>query len=146
METLLPALFALAGSLIGGVATGFGGWLTERSRLQAEQHAHEVARREELYRDFIIIASKVHGEALLSNDPAVPDLVNLHAAVSRMRVVSPPKLVASAEAVTRSAMIAFSLPPKSVAEVKDLIKRGMLVDPLRAFSELAREDLQSGRL
>jgi hypothetical protein len=60
----LSALSALAGSVVGGVTSGIGGWLNQRSQARAGQRAHEVSRREELCKDFIIAASKAYGEAL----------------------------------------------------------------------------------
>jgi hypothetical protein len=42
----LTALSALAGSIVGGVTSGFGGWLNQRSQARSGQRAHEVHRRE----------------------------------------------------------------------------------------------------
>jgi len=65
----------LAGSLVGGLTSGIGGWLNQRSQTRAGQRAHDILRREELYKDFIVAASKAYGEAIVSNEPQIQDLV-----------------------------------------------------------------------
>jgi hypothetical protein len=48
----MSALSALAGSAIGGLTSGVTTWLNQRSLARAGQLAHELSRRQELYRDF----------------------------------------------------------------------------------------------
>jgi hypothetical protein len=60
----VSALSALAGSVIGGVTSTSVTWLTQRAQARSGQLAHEFTRREELYRDFIVAASKTYGDAL----------------------------------------------------------------------------------
>lgn len=62
----ISALSALAGSVVGGLTSGIATWLNQRSQVRAGQIAHEVARRQDLYRDFIIQASKSYAEALVT--------------------------------------------------------------------------------
>src|SRR5882762_2478158 len=95
----LSALFALAGSVIGGLTSGVTTWLGLRVQARTGQLALEMSRRDNLYRDFIIAASKAYGNALLSNETEMPQLIALYAMVSRMRVLSSPGTVASAEKV-----------------------------------------------
>jgi hypothetical protein len=54
----ISALSALAGSVIGGFTSSGTTWLTQRAQMRAGQLAREMSRREDLYRDFIIAASK----------------------------------------------------------------------------------------
>lgn len=48
--------------------------------------AHDLARREDLVRDFIIAASKTYGDAVGNNEPKMPEIVDLYARVNRMHV------------------------------------------------------------
>jgi len=52
------ALSALAGSVIGSMTSTGMTWVTQRAKARSGQLAHEFTRREELYRDFIVAASK----------------------------------------------------------------------------------------
>ena len=46
---------ALAGSVIGGFTSGVTNWLTQQiNQARAERLTHDLSRREELYRDFIL--------------------------------------------------------------------------------------------
>ena len=49
--------------------------------------AHDLARREDLIRDFIIAASKTYGDAIINSDPKMPEIVDLYAMVNRLRVL-----------------------------------------------------------
>ena len=98
----LSAFSALAGSIVGGLTSGVTNWLTLRSQERAGQFAREMSRRDDLYKDFIVAASKVYGDALISNEPHLQELVTLYAMISRMRLLSSPQTVARAENVVRA--------------------------------------------
>jgi hypothetical protein len=65
----ISAISALAGSVIGGLTTGFTTLVSQRSQARAGMVAHDLARREDLVRDFIIAASKTYGDAISNNEP-----------------------------------------------------------------------------
>src|SRR5271165_3571855 len=86
----LSALSALAGSVVGGLTTGLSTWISQSVSAEASLLSSHLARREELFRDFVISASRVYGEALTSNDPKIPELVELYSLLSRMRILCRP--------------------------------------------------------
>ena len=67
----LSALSALAGSGVGGLTSGITTWLGLRAQAKAGQLAREMSRRHDLYKDFIVTASKAYGGALLSEEPQI---------------------------------------------------------------------------
>ena len=137
----LSAISALAGSVIGGLTTGFTTWLSQRSQARAGMIAHDLARREDLIRDFILAASKTYGDAIANSDPKMPELVDLYAMISRMRVLNMPRSVVCADNVMRSIVDTYFAPNRTVADLRELVKTGGGVDPLRDFAEAAREEL-----
>jgi hypothetical protein len=137
----ISALSALAGSVIGGLTSTSLTWLQQRAQARSGRLAHELERREDLYRDFIIAASKTYGEALVSSEPQLPDLIALYAMISRMRVLSAPRTVATADKVMLSIIDAYFAPNRSIRELRDLIKSGAQIDPLKKFGEAAREEV-----
>jgi hypothetical protein len=139
--TFVPALYALAGSVIGGLTTGGTSWLTQRAQARAGQLANEVLRRADLYRDFIVAASKCYGDALVTSEPQIPDLVGLYAMTSRMRVLSTSRIIARGDNIMLTIVDAYSAPNKSGQEVRELIKQGTGIDLLKEFSEVAREEM-----
>jgi hypothetical protein len=59
-----------------------------------------------------------------------------------MRVVSTPRVIACADRIMLGIIDTFFSPNKSVRELGDLIKDGVPIDPLKEFSEIAREELR----
>jgi hypothetical protein len=137
----ISALSALAGSVIGGMTSGITTWLNQRSQLRSNQIAHDISRREELYKEFILAASNAYGEAVMTNEPHIPDIIALYAMVSRMRAFSLPRTVTRAEQVMLTTIETYALPNKSIPELSELMKDGTGVDPLKDFAESVRAEL-----
>ena len=57
----LSTLSALAGSVVGGLTSGVATWLSRRAQARESQLAREMARRDDLYKEFIAAASKAYG-------------------------------------------------------------------------------------
>jgi hypothetical protein len=139
----LSALAALAGSVVGGLTSGVTTWVTQRAQARAGRLAHEMSRREDLFRDFIVAASKAYGEALLSSEPQIQEIVGLYAMISRMRILCLPRTVASADKIMLTTIDTYFAPNKTIRELNDVIKSGEGIDPLKEFSEAAREELRA---
>jgi hypothetical protein len=138
----ISAISALAGSVIGGLTSGFTTWLSQRSQARAGMVAHDLARREDLVRDFIIAASKAYGDAIVNSEPKMPELVDLYAMVSRMRVLGMTKTTACADLVMHSIVETYFTPNRTLADLRELTRTGKGIDPLKDFSTAAREELQ----
>jgi hypothetical protein len=138
----VSAMAALVGSVVGGLTSSGTTWLSQRAQARAGQMAHEMELREDLYRDFIIAASKAYGDALLNSEPQIAELVSLYAMISRMRIVSLPHTIACADKIMLTIIDTYFSPNQSVRELRDLISIGAGIDPLRDFSEVAREEMR----
>jgi hypothetical protein len=138
----ISALSALAGSMIGGLTSGITTWMNQRSQTRAGQIAHEVARRQELYKDFIIAASRAYAEALVTSEPKIEELISLYAMISRMRALSSSDVVTCAEQALLETTKAYFEPNRTVPELRELIKSGTGVDPLKNFAEAVREEFR----
>ena len=139
----VSALSALAGSVVGGLTSGLTTWLSQRSQARAGQLAREMSQREKLFKDFIVAASKTHGEALVSNEPKLEELVALYSMVSEMRVISLPRTIACADQVIHAALGTYFAPNKTMRDLHELVQSGTGIDPLKDFSEAAREELRA---
>jgi hypothetical protein len=139
----LSAASALAGSIVGGLTASLTTWITQRTQARASYLAREMARRDDLYKDFIIAASKAYGDAIVSSELQVQDLIALYAMVSRMRVQSTPATVACAEKVMMLTIHTAMSPNKTIEERYEHIRTGSGsdVDPLKDFSEAARAEM-----
>ena len=137
----ISAMSALAGSVIGGMTSGITTWLNQRAQLRSNQIAQDQSKREELYKEFILAASNAYGEAIMTNEPHIPEIIALYAMVSRMRAFSLPRTVACAEQVMLVTIETYALPNKSIPELSELMKNGTSVDPLKDFAEAVRAEL-----
>ena len=138
----IPAIAALAGSAIGGLTSFASAWLTQYRQDRANRLSGEKARRQKLYKQFIDEASKLYADALVHDKAEVSALVSVYALVSRMRVVSSSAVIAKAEAVVLLILDTYSVPNKTFSDLRDLMG-SHAVNPLRAFSEECRAELQA---
>ena len=138
----LPAVAALAGSAIGGLTSFASAWLTQHHQDRVNRLSGEKARRQKLYKQFIDEASKLYADALVHDQAEVSALVSVYALVSRMRVVSSSAVIEKAEAVVLLILDTYSIPNKTFSDLRDLMS-SHAVNPLRAFSEECRAELQA---
>jgi hypothetical protein len=141
-STYLTALAALAGSAIGGLTSVASAWLTQHHHDHARRLLRAKARRQELYKQFIDEASKLYADALIHDDSGVSVLVSIYALICRMRVLSSAAVVEKAEAVVHTIVETYSSPNKTLPELRELMS-SHAIDPLRAFSEECRAELQA---
>jgi len=144
---IVSALAALAGSAIGGMTSLAASWLSQNFQARAQQVAADKTRRQDLYREFIEEASKLYGEALTSDKAEINHLVRVYAIVSRMRVLSSPKVIETADAIVHLIVNTYLAPNKTLRDIGQLMQspRSAHIDPLREFSEACREDLKTLR-
>jgi hypothetical protein len=69
-------------------------------------------QRDDLYKDFIVAASKAYGEAMLTNEPQMQDLVSLYAMIGRMRVLSSSRTVVCAQKVMQATVDTYFAPTR----------------------------------
>ena len=137
------AFAALAGSVIGGLTSLTASWLTQRTQVRAQQIAHDVATREELYKDFIEEASAHYADALEHDQADTSKLVRLYALVSRMRVRSSPPVIEHADRVMQVIIDTYLGPNITLRDLSATLKNKQALDPLREFSEVCREELRT---
>jgi hypothetical protein len=100
-SSIISAVAALAGAITGGLTSVLASWLTQHAQARAQWRAQDTLRRQELYNEFIEAASKCCIDALQRDKADIPALVELYVRVGRMRILSLPKVVESAERVAR---------------------------------------------
>jgi hypothetical protein len=140
-----PAYFsafaALAGSMIGGLTSLTASWLTQHVQFSAQQRASDLKRRQELYNNFIEEASRWYADAFVHNEAEVANLVNHYALVSRMRVLSSPRIVKNADRVVRVIIQTYLAPNKTFRDVEEILDNDAM-NPLREFSNACREEMR----
>src|SRR5437016_11152511 len=98
----ITALAALGGAALGGLTSFATSWTTLRTQMKAERSASSKSKRQKLYKAFIDNAAKVYGDALIHDKLETTGLIDLHALVSQMRIMSSQPVIESAIKVLRS--------------------------------------------
>ena len=138
----IGALAALAGALIGGLASIGSSWLTNWLQARARAREGDRARREALYTEFINEATRLYGDALSHEKDDVLSLVRLYALVGRIRLMASPAVVAGAQNSLDAVIDCYLAPNRSLHELRALMaedKMTFLVD----FSEACRVELET---
>jgi hypothetical protein len=144
---ILPALSALIGSLIGGVSTFAASWLTQHRHLRIQLLLQEAAKREKLYADFIIEASKRLTEAWGKQAEGPDVLAGLYAAMERIRLISSGPVLHAAEQVIRKVVGAYADPNRTFDEMRRHLEGTShhWDNPLEDFTEACRGELHGLR-
>ena len=142
---LLSPASALLGALIGGSTSLVAAVYTQRHQDRLRRVASEVTKRETVYADFVMSASKVllnaftHDELSLGADEQL-----LAGLLNRMRLFAPPDGVGKAEDVL-SAIVEISLKPRIEARqlAKQAVAKTLDPDPVMTFSSICRADIDT---
>jgi hypothetical protein len=139
--SVVSALAALVGAAIGGLTSVIATWLTQQTQARAQWRARERIWRQQLYKEFIEEASKSYIDALRQDKADIPSLVGLYSKIGRMRVLSSPAVVESAEHVARKILETYLEPDKTFVELRDMANSGA-IDLLRDFSDACRTEFE----
>ena len=137
----ITALAALGGAALGGLTSFATSWTTLRTQMKAQRSASSKSKRQKLYKAFIDDAARIYGDALIHDKLETTGLINLHALVSRMRIVSSRPVIETAVNVVKVITETYRQPNKSPDEIESMISNGS-VDILRSFSEACREEFE----
>jgi len=137
----ITALAALGGAALGGLTSFATSWTTLRTQMKAQQSASSKSKRQKLYNAFIDGAAKSYGDALLHNKLETTGLIDLHALVSRMRIVSSQPVIANAIKVVKVITDTYNQPNKTPEEIEAMISDGSS-DILLSFSEACRDEFE----
>lgn len=122
MDTsIISGVAALVGAGIGGLTTWFASWTAQRAQARAHWVVQDVARRQDLYKEFIEDASKCYVHALQNEEADIPALVGLYAKLGRMRVLSSPEVLETAERIERKIVDTYLAPSKTFLELREMI-------------------------
>jgi hypothetical protein len=103
---------------------------------------HSIPRSPAAWRwdwQFAARSSKLTADA---EKPEIPALVNLYGKIGRMRVLSSPRVLASAEQVRQKIIDTYLEPNKTFPELREMVDK-KAIDILGNFGEACRKEFQS---
>ena len=137
----ITALAALGGAALGGLTSFATSWTTLRAQMKAQRNDNSKSNRQKLYKAFIDGAAKIYGDALIHDKLETTGLIDLHALVSRMRIVSSRPVIETAINVVKVITETYSQPNKSPEEIEAMVSNGS-IDILWRFSEACRNEFE----
>jgi hypothetical protein len=139
-STVITAIAAACGSLVGAAATIITTWITQRTqRVHAEKEA-KLRVREALYGEFITEASRLAIDAAGHSLETLDTFVKLYGILGRIRLVATDPVLAAAEACCSQLVQLYAQPNMTVAQIRVAFERDRL-DPIRDFSVACRKEL-----
>ena len=139
-STIITAIVAACGSLMGAAATIVTTWMTQRTQAVRAEREAMLRDRQALYCEFITEASRLTMDAL-SHSLEKPDtFVTLYGLLGRIRLVAPDPVLAAAEACCRQLVDLYAKPNMTVEQIRLAFERDRL-DPINDFSVACRKEL-----
>jgi hypothetical protein len=142
----ISAIAALSGSIIGGLTSLGASWVSHNAQARTQLLLESKSRRQELYKAFIEEASKLYGDALVTDtadNADVSKFVGLYAMLGRMRILSSPAVIANAENIIEVIATEYFEPNRTL---RDMFGKSHEMDHemdvMRHFSEACREDIR----
>jgi hypothetical protein len=126
-SSAITALAAIAGSIVGGLASFLTTFFTQRHQAHRDLMLREAAHREELYSQFIKEAANVYVDSLDKTLENPASFVGMYS------------LVAAAEKVADNIIDSYNRPPTTFDDVIKLARESH-IDPLKEFTEACREE------
>src|SRR6516162_5096481 len=137
----ITALAAISGSMVGALGSLAASWVTQRHQDRRDLLTKKIVHREALYSGFISEAARLLVDALEHNFNDPKNLIPSYALLGRIRLGSSPQVSMAAEEVVKLIMDAYTKPNLTAEQVQFAAVGGE--DPLRAFSETCRAELES---
>jgi hypothetical protein len=137
--TLVTAIAAVAGTLLGGLSSFATTYVTVRRQGHAERVLKDLERREDLYARFNELGSDLTLDALEHPLEDPRKLIGISALAGRIRLTGSATVLAAAEAVIDHLIESYQRPP---VDLRDVIREGPreFMVPLTAFTQACREE------
>jgi len=141
-SSIVTALAALVGSLIGGFTSFATTWLSQRQSSRVQWVRDEVSKREALYCDFIDEAANRLADAVENNINDRAQIVRFYALFSRIWLVGSSEVAQSVEKVMEFTINLYNAPNVTLRDIfaPDAPDGG---DPLVGFGTACRQELEN---
>jgi hypothetical protein len=139
-STIITAVAAVGGSLVGAAATIVTAWITQRTQRRHAVRNAMLRDRETLYGEFITEASRLAVEALGHSLERPETFVKLYGITGRIRLVASDTVLAAAEACIRQIIDLYAKPNLTVEQIRLAFERDRF-DPIRDFSVACQKEL-----
>ena len=139
-STIITAIAAACGSLVGAAATIVTTWITQRTQAVRAEREAKLRDRQALYGEFITEASRLIVDALSHSQEKPETFVKLYGILGRIRLVAADPVLVAGEACCRQIVDLYAKPNMTVEQIRIAVERDQ-IDPIRDFSVVCRKEL-----
>ena len=144
-STVVAAMAAALGSLVGAAASIATTWITQRTQTIRANSEWKLRERESLYREYITEASRLTVDALAHSLERPDQFMALYVILSRIRLISGEEVLRHGEACCRRIMELYGRPNLTTDQIRAAAEGHDLdgMDPLKEFSTACRKELSA---
>ena len=142
-STVVTAMAAASGSLVGAAASIATTWITQRTQTIRANSEWKLRERESLYKEFITEASRLTVDAVAHSLEGPDQLMALYGILSCIRLMSGEEVVRRGEACCRRIVELYGRPNLTTDQIRAAVEAHDLddIDPLKEFSTACRNEL-----
>ena len=139
-STVVTALAAAAGSLVGAGASIGTTWISQRRQSIRASAEWKLRDHESLYKEFIMEASRLFGDAMMKSLERPDQLVGLYGVLSRIRLISGDEVLSKAVGCCHRIVELYRRPNMTADQIRAAFESNEF-DPLKEFSAACRAEL-----
>jgi hypothetical protein len=139
-STVVTALAAALGSLVGATASIGTTWISQRRQSIRATAEWKLRERESLYKEFIMEASRLFGDAMVKSLERPDQLVGLYGILSRIRLISGDEVLSKAVGCCHRIVELYRRPNMTAEQIRAAFEANEF-DPLKEFSAACRAEL-----
>ena len=139
-STVVTALAAALGSLVGATASIGTTWISQRRQAIRASAEWKLRDHESLYKEFIMEASRLFGDAMLKSLERPDQLVGLYGILSRIRLISGDEVLSKAVGCCHRIVELYRRPNMTADQIRAAFEANEF-DPLKEFSAACRAEL-----
>ena len=139
-STVVTALAAALGSLVGATASIGTTWISQRRQSIRASAEWKLRDHESLYKEFIMEASRLFGDAMMKSLERPDQLVGLYGVLSRIRLISEDEVLSKAVGCCHRIVELYRRPNMTAEQIRAAFEANEF-DPLKDFSAACRMEL-----
>ena len=139
-STVVTALAAALGSLVGATATIGTTWISQRRQSIRASAEWKLRDHESLYKEFVMEASRLFGDAMMKSLERPDQLVGLYGILSRIRLISGDEVLSKAVGCCHRIVELYRRPNMTADQIRAAFEANDF-DPLKEFSAACRAEL-----
>ena len=139
-STVVTALAAALGSLVGATASIGTTWISQRRQSIRASAEWKLRDHESLYKEFIMEASRLFGDAMMKSLERPDQLVGLYGILSRIRLISGDEVLSKAVGCCHRIVELYRRPNMTAEQIRAAFEANEF-DPLKDFSAACRMEL-----